>query len=126
MRRKWLGSLTAVLAATRLSAAPPTAPPAPLPQSATVADDTQAQPKTLPPPGAPSATTPPAAAGTVPCPPVADATKPAGPGFHDDHCGPCDTFWVEGGPVLYWLKEGPGPLLAGGGGQSLNGGYDYG
>jgi hypothetical protein len=48
------------------------------------------------------------------------------PVFRDTHCGPCEQFWFGGGPVLWWLKDGPSPVLGQTGLQVLGGQYDYG
>jgi hypothetical protein len=58
---------------------------------------------------------------------AAQAGGQAAPQFHDDHCGPPERFWLGGGPVLLWIKNGPLPVLAtSSAGQVLGGDVSYG
>jgi hypothetical protein len=126
MRKGILGT-AALLAAARVAAAqppqlPPALPPAPLAIAAEPAAPAQAPaagqqpgPEVLPPP----ATTQPAApapTAIAPCTTAPTTAGPAGapgqPRFHDDHCGPPEQAWLSGGPLLWWLKGTPTPVLA--------------
>ncbi len=143
MRKRLFGT-AALLAASHLATAAPqppeSLPPAPLTLSEEAAPAQQPAPPELAPPPTPVPAPPgPGGASTRAQPqrqaPTAQAQSQAqtpmgtgaagtaAPQFKDEHCGPPENSWFGGGPVLWWIKDAPLPLLARAGtGQVLGGG----